>query len=127
MARRSKREIEKEVRITAEYERLLAVFQKLDEQTRSTNDGLIRRAAFMRISLEDMESDIGKKGFVEKFQQSTNVPAYERERPVSRLYNSMNKNYQSIMKQLYDLLPKQDFIKQDDGFDEFVIGRDQDD
>ena len=33
-------------------------------------DGLINRAAFMRISLEDMELDIHKDGFVEMFSQS---------------------------------------------------------
>ena len=63
-------------------------------------DGLINRAAFMRISLEDMELDIHKDGFVEMFSQSETQTPYERERPVARLYNSMNKNYQSIIKEL---------------------------
>ena len=39
-------------------------------------------------------------GFVEMFSQSETQTPYERERPVARLYNSMNKNYQSIIKEL---------------------------
>lgn len=60
----------------------------------------------MRVSLEDMEADLDERGFVEFFSQSEKTEPYERERPVARLYNTLNKNYQSIMKQLSDLVPK---------------------
>jgi hypothetical protein len=37
----------------------------------------------------------------------------------------MNTSYQKIMKQLHDMLPQEQAQKQqDDGFEEFVIGRD---
>ena len=75
----------------------------------------------MRVTLEDMEQDLDDNGFVEMFSQSEKTDPYERERPVARLYNTMNKNYQSIIKQLSDLVPKPD-IKQekDDGFENFI-------
>lgn len=80
----------------------------------------------MRITLEDYEKDLDNKGYVEMFSQSEKTDPYERERPVARLYNTMNKNYQTIIKQLGDLLPKENVSKtqQDDGFDSFVNGRD---
>lgn len=76
----------------------------------------------MRVTLEDWENDIDKNGYVEMFTQSEKTDPYERERPVARLYNTMNKNYQSIIKQLSDLVPKE-VKKDDDGFDDFVAIR----
>ena len=38
--------------------------------------------------LNYMWQDIQENGEYEMFQQSQNVPAYERERPVARLYNT---------------------------------------
>lgn len=78
----------------------------------------------MRIMLEIYEADIDENGYIEMFSQSEKTDPYERERPVARLYNTMNKNYQSIIKQLTDLVPKEEPKAQDDGFDSFVGDRD---
>ena len=78
----------------------------------------------MRVTLEDYEKDLDENGYVEKFTQSEKMEPYERERPVARLYNTMNKNYQSIIKQLTDLIPKPEAKQEDDGFNDFVNGRD---
>ena len=49
---------------------------------------------------------------------------YDRKRPAADLYNTMNTSYQKAIKQLIDLLPKdeQPMVK-DDGFNAFVVGR----
>lgn len=96
----------KEQRIKKEITRLNKMFANLDKESKASLDGLIRRAAYMRITLEDYEADLDTKGYVELFSQSEKTEPYERERPVARLYNSMNKNYQSIMKMLGDRLPE---------------------
>ena len=90
----------KQKRIKKELSKLKKVYKDIPKDKMIIVDGLINRAAFMRISLEDMELDIHKDGFVEMFSQSETQTPYERERPVARLYNSMNKNYQSIIKEL---------------------------
>ena len=121
----SKKEITKAERISNEDKRLRKIYKDLKKDKIATVDGLIRRAAYMRITLEDMEIDLDTNGFVELFSQSEKTEPYERERPVARLYNTMNKNYQSIIKQLSDLLPKE--VQQtevNDGFDDFVNDRD---
>lgn len=100
--------LSKEKRIKAEIDRLMAIYEDLSEVEVSSLDGLIRRAAYMRVTLEDYEADLDDKGYVEMFTQSEKTPPYERERPVARLYNSMNRNYQTIMRQLVDALPKND-------------------
>lgn len=97
---------EKKKRVRKEYNRIKKIYKDMPPDVKTTVDSLIHRAAFMRVSLEDMEADLDERGFVEFFSQSEKTEPYERERPVARLYNTLNKNYQSIMKQLSDLVPK---------------------
>ena len=111
-------------RIEKEIKRLSAIYLKVESKNKRIIEGLIQRAAYMRVSLEDYEADLDDGGYVEMFSQSPNMKPYERERPVARLYNSMNKNYQTLMKQLADMLPKEQIKPKDDGFDSFVNGRD---
>ena len=120
-----KKEITKDSRIKAEELRLRKIYENVDEDNKAIIDGIINRAAYMRITLEDWEKDIDEKGYMELFTQSEKTPPYERERPVIRLYNTMNKNYQSIINQLSNLVPKYEPEEKDDGFDDFVIGRDE--
>ena len=119
-----KKEIKKDSRIKAEEQRLRKIYEKIDEDNKSIIDGLINRAAYMRITLEDWEKDIDENGYIEMFTQSEKTDPYERERPVIRLYNTMNKNYQSIINQLSNLVPKYEPTPKDDGFDDFVSKRD---
>lgn len=121
----TKKEVSKETRINKEERRLRKIYKELQKDKLAVVDGLIRRAAYMRITLEDMEIDLDLNGFNELFTQSEKTEPYERERPVARQYQQMNKNYQAICKQLSDLLPKDEIKKtEDDGFDSFVSDRD---
>jgi hypothetical protein len=119
----SKRQLTVDERIKKEVLRLKRIYKNIDKDNKAIIDGLIQRAAYMRVTLEDWELDIMENGCTEMFTQSINIPPYERERPVARLYNTMNKNYQSIIKQLSDLVPKPEPKQEDDGFDEFVNGK----
>lgn len=114
--------IKKETRIKKEIKRLNGIFKDLPEETIKLADGLIKQAAYMRIQLEDYMKDLDENGYVEMFTQSEKTPPYERERPVARLYATANRNYQNIMKQLSDLLPKSErkTAEVDDGFSKFV-------
>lgn len=113
-------EMSKEERIKKEERKLKRLYKDIPKDTKTLIDGLIQRAAYMRITLEDYEADIDKNGYVELFTQSEKTEPYERERPVVRLYNTMNKNYQSIIKQLSDLLPKGDPNSKKDPLLEFI-------
>lgn len=126
MAVTEPKEETKNQRIEKEYRRLKRVLKDLDERTKRGIDSLMQRAAFLKVTLEDMESDIAENGTVEDFQQSPDVPPYKRERPIARQYNTMTKNYQSAMKQLLDYIPKTDITNDQDeeSFDSFVQSRD---
>lgn len=119
----TKKKVSKDNRIRKEEKRLREIFKDADEDSMGMNEGLIQRAAYMRVTLEDWEEDINENGIVEMFTQSVNTPAYEKERVVARQYNTMNKNYQSIIKQLADLLPDNVKVVEDDGFADFVTNR----
>lgn len=112
--------ITKDKRIKKEVDRLKKVFVDIDKGKLSSLEGLIYRAAYMRVTLEDYEADLDKGGYVELFTQSEKTPPYERERPVARLYNSMNRNYQTLIKQLIEALPESDSISDDLEVREFM-------
>ena len=113
-------------RIKAEKKRLEANYADLSEKRKVLAAGLIDRAAFMAVELEDLEADLSVNGWTEKFSQGKQEP-YDRARPQGQSYNSMNANYQKVIKQLDAMLPKEETKPQaeDDGFDDFVSGRDE--
>nr|DAP48495.1 MAG TPA: hypothetical protein [Caudoviricetes sp.] len=119
-----KRKLKKEELIDAEIKRLNEIYSDMDGKQNRVAQGLILRAAFMRVSLDEMEKDINENGYTEQFSQGNQEP-YDRKRPVLELYNTMNANYQKICKQLSDILPKIEVPVTDDGFDDFVNGRDE--
>lgn len=120
-----KAKILKKRRLSKEEKRLRESYKDMPDDIMRVADGLIRRAAYMRITLEDYEKDLDERGYVEWFTQSEKTEPYERERPVARLYNTMNKNYQSMIKQLADLIPEKPIIPPEDEFDKFTDGKKQ--
>ncbi|MDM5155854.1 hypothetical protein QUF88_19275 [Bacillus sp. DX1.1] len=121
-----KKELTKEERVRKEILRLKRIYKEMPKDTLLVVEGLIVEAADLRVRLEDIRKDLDENGYDEMFSQSENQEPYERERPQARRYISMNKNYQSIMKQLGDYVPKipPEPKKKDDGFDSFVNKRD---
>ena len=114
----------KESRIKAEKARLETLYNDLPESRHKVAAGLIDRAAFMRIELEDLEKDLQENGWAEMFSQGNQEP-YPRARPQGQAYNTMNANYQKIVQKLDSMLPKAAAPgEESDGFDEFVDGRD---
>lgn len=120
-----KKEPTKEERVKKEIRRLKRIYKDLPKDTLMLVEGLIAEAADMRIRLEDIREDLDVNGYDEMFSQSENQEPYERERPNARRYIAMNKNYQSIMKQIGDYLPKPEPNNKDkdDGFEAFVNRR----
>lgn len=121
-----KKELTKEERVNKEITRLRRIYKEMPKDTLLVVEGLIVEAADLRVRLEDIRKDLDENGYDEMFSQSENQEPYERERPQARRYISMNKNYQSIMKQLGDYVPKipPEPKKKDDGFESFVNKRD---
>jgi len=112
--------LEREKRIKREQSRLKKLFADVEENRKKAVEGLIIRAAFMRISLEDLEEDLNENGLTESFRQGEKQEPYERKRPAAELYNTMNTSYQKIIKQITDLLPSEK--KERDDLMDFLCG-----
>ncbi len=97
----------KETRIKKEIGRLKRLLKNIPKEKLNAADGVIKRMSFMQITLENLEEDINKHGTVETFSQTKDIE-YIRERPETRIYNAMIKNYTAACKQLFDLLPDGD-------------------
>lgn len=103
----------KETAIKRELARLNKIYKTLPENQKKATEGLIERAAYLRISLEELETDLNIGGYVERFTQSEKVEPYERERPAARLYANLLSRYSAIIKQLTDLLPDNPYEQED--------------
>ena len=90
----------------SEIKRLTEIYQGLPPKQFALAQGLIAEAARLRVRLDKLWEDLTENGEVEMFSQSENTDPYERERPASRIYTATNKSYQSIIKQLNDMIPK---------------------
>lgn len=99
--------------VKSEINRLSKLYAGLPPKERALARGLIVQAARLRVRLDQLWKDIQEHGETELFSQSPNTEPYERERPSARLFTATDKNYQSIMKQLTELLPEES-IKVDD-------------
>ena len=113
----------KEEIIQAERRKLNAIYTKLETKTKRSVDSLIDEAAFMSASLFQLRMIINEKGYIETYKNGENQFGNKKSSEIE-IYNTMIKNYMSVIKQLTDLLPKADMAKpKDDGFDSFVNER----
>lgn len=86
-----------------EYNRIKKIYKNLPKEQLEISKKLIERAAYMLVSLEDMEAKISEDGLVVTMPQGN----YEIERahPLLQPYNAMVKNYNATIKQLNDISP----------------------
>lgn len=99
--------------------------RRLNAERKAKLDGLIDRAAFLLVTIEELEKDIEENGYTEMFSQGDQQP-YTRKRPAADILNSYNTTYLKCVKQIEDMLPKDAGKKEkDDGFCDFVNGRDE--
>lgn len=89
----------------SEVKRLRKVYANLQPKQMALALGLIQQAARLRIRLDELNADIEENGMTEMFQQSDKVEPFARERPQASLFVKLDKNYQSIIRQLNDMLP----------------------
>jgi hypothetical protein len=113
-------DLTKDERISEEIERLDKLFKDVEIKTKKAVRSLIENAAFMSITLEDLQITINKNGVISEYQNGENQWGTKKS-PEVEIYNTMIKNHMSVIKQLTDLLPKPNKnINEDDEFEKFV-------
>ena len=106
----------KEQKIKKEIGRLKKLYKDMPEQTMKKVISLIENAAFMEITLQDLQDDINKNGAVSEYQNGENQFG-TKESPEASIYNKMIKNLMGAIKQLTDLTPQApQEIKKEDKF-----------
>ena len=95
----------KDKRIKEKVDELVLTFDVLPEDTQRTIRAMLEKVAFMSVTLDDLQEDINENGITETYQNGANQFGVKKSAAVE-VYNTMIKNYASIMKQLTDLLPK---------------------
>jgi hypothetical protein len=96
--------IKKTTRVQREKDRLLDIFKDLEENKLKTCSALIDRAAFITISLEDLEEQLNKTGWIESYQNGENQSGMKKA-AAADVHISLTKNLNTIIKQLLDLVP----------------------
>jgi hypothetical protein len=94
----------KETRIAAEKKRLQDIFAGMDANKLSTCQSLIDRAAFITISLQDLEEQLNASGWTETYQNGENQYGLKKS-AAADVHISLTKNLNAIVKQLLEIVP----------------------
>jgi hypothetical protein len=94
----------KEQRISKEMSRLKKLFSNIPKNIMNSVLALIRNAAFMTVTLEDLQDKINESGAVSEYQNGENQWGTKKS-PEVEIYNTMIKNLSTVIKQLAELVP----------------------
>jgi hypothetical protein len=93
-----------DTRIKKEKARLLEIFKDLEPNKLQTCHALIDRAAFITVSLQDLEEMLNETGWVEYYQNGENQSGIKKA-AAADVHISLTKNLNAIIKQLLELVP----------------------
>ena len=99
----------KTIRIYNEYLRIGSYYEGIDEIRFAMLFPLIRNAAFMRITLDDLADLINENGPIETYQNGENQHGMKQSAGLQS-YNTTVKNYAAVIKQLFSMLPRKSGI-----------------
>jgi hypothetical protein len=100
----TKPELTKEEKIKREITRLRRIFRDLDKNKLQAVDSLIRSAAFMSVSLEELQEEINCDGYIEDYNNGGGQKGRKQSEAV-KTHIAMTKNHAAIIRQLADLAP----------------------
>lgn len=97
-------EIDKNKKIFQEYLRIGLLYDGIDENKFAVIFPLIRDAAFMRITLDELSATINKTGAVEEYKNGAEQYGLKQSAALQS-YNNLMKVYVSTLKNLFSYLP----------------------
>lgn len=101
-----KKELSKDEKIKKEYNRLKRIFRDLDKNKLQTVESLIKNAAFMAVSLEELQEIINIEGYTVEYQNGANQSGTKQSDAV-KTHIAMTKNHAAIIKQLCEMVPQE--------------------
>ncbi len=100
----TKKDLTKEEKIKREFSRLKRIFKDLDKTSCRPSKALSKNAAFMAVSLEELQEIINEEGYTVEYQNGANQSGTKQSDAV-KTHIAMTKNHAAIIKQLCDLVP----------------------
>ena len=100
--------------VQLEYERLKSLFKDVDGNKSQLVDELLKKAAFLKDQLDDLEKEINKYGAILHYSDGSS-----KQSPAYKTFLASVSAYQAIIKTLNGILGT-DVIDEDDEFDEFI-------
>ena len=102
----SKKETEetKSEKIQKVAKKIKRIFKDLDKNKKKLVDPLVEKAAFMSVTLDELQETINYEGCVSEYKNGENQFGTKKS-PEVEIYLNMSKNYAAIIKQLTDLVP----------------------
>ena len=97
-------QLTQDIRVFEEFSRIFKFYESLSENKKEFLSPLIQNAAFMRVTLDDLQEIITKEGPVDSYQNGANQSGMKQSAAL-QAYNALVKNYASVIKRLTDMLP----------------------
>ena len=91
-------------RIKTEQDRLIAIFSELDENELQVAEGLIKQAAFMLITLEDLQIAIQQNGSVGEYKNGKDQYGTKQSAEL-QAYNQTLRSYNAVIGKLLKIVP----------------------
>ena len=91
-------------RIKAEEDRLLSIFSNLDGNELEVARGLISQAAFMQITLEDLQKEINENGCVGEYKNGADQYGKKQSSEL-QAYNQTLRSYNAVIGKLLRIVP----------------------
>lgn len=102
-------EIQKEKMISKEITKLSSLFENVGEGKKEIAFHLINDCAFLSVQLQDLRQTINKEGTTERYQNGANQYGTKKSTAYDN-YLAGVKQLSSIVKQLREMLPAEDFV-----------------
>lgn len=96
--------MEKDSKIKKELNKLKKVFRDLSNENKQLCEGLMQNAAFMHVTLLELQEDIKKNGAMIACSSGNGFETIK-DNPAQKAYTTMISRYSVVIKQLTDLLP----------------------
>lgn len=112
----------KDTAIKKEIEKLNKIFKDIPEDKKSLCEGLIKNAAFMFVTLEELQEEVNANGAMIAYTSGNGFDTIK-DNPAQKAYTTMISRYSAIIDQLNKLLPSDKDKQNNDELMEFLKDR----
>lgn len=96
--------MDKDKRIKQEIDELNKLFRDVPKEKMKLTEGLIQNAAFMRVTLEELQREVVEKGACIQYTSGNGFETIK-DNPAQKAYTTMVSRYTQIISQLQNMLP----------------------